>query len=146
VNHTRVSRQGLTVALGILLLAAGCARRDAVSGSSAATTAPAAKQTESTRLIGKWQRPDGGYVLDIRGTSEDGLLDAGYFNPSPIHVSKATWQRSEGGLAVFVELRDTGYPGATYRLQYRAADDKLAGAYTQPAVGQTFDVEFMRQP
>lgn len=141
----RISRHGLSVALGALVLAAGCAQREADS-SSATTNAPAAKQTESTRLIGKWLRPDGGYVLDIRGTSQDGLLDAGYFNPNPIHVSKATWQRSAAGLALFVELRDTGYPGATYKLQYRAADDTLAGAYTQPAVGQTFDVEFVRQP
>lgn len=142
----RISRHGLIVAVGALALASGCARREAENSSSAAATAPAAKQTESTRLVGEWLRPDGGYVLDIRGTSTDGKLDVGYFNPNPIHVSQATWQRSEGlGLEVFVELRDTGYPGATYRLQYRAADDKLAGAYTQPAVGQTFDVEFVRQ-
>ncbi len=146
LNRRRILKHFHTVALGALVLVAGCAQREAGSSSSAATTAPAAKPTEATRLIGKWQRPDGGYVLDIRGTSADGLLDAGYFNPNSIHVSKATWEQSAGGLALFVELRDTGYPGATYRLQYRAADDKLAGAYTQPAVGQTFDVEFVRQP
>lgn len=147
VNSMRISRHFLAVALGALVLAAGCARREPGNGSSAVPTAPAAQQTESTRLVGKWLRPDGGYVLDIRGTSQDGKLDTGYFNPNPIHVSQATWQRSEErGLVVFVELRDTGYPGATYHLQYRAADDRLAGTYTQPAVGQTFDVEFVRQP
>lgn len=144
VNGMRISRHCL--ALSALFLVAGCARReDGVS--PAATKPPAAKPAESARLIGKWQRPDGGYVLDVRGTSEDGKLDVGYFNPNPIHVSQATWERSgELDLSVFVELRDKGYPGATYRLLYRAAEDRLAGAYTQPAAGQTFDVEFARQP
>lgn len=133
------------MALGALLLVAGCARREAGRSSSPETRAPAAKQIESTLLIGKWQRLDGGYVLEIRGAAEDGRLDAGYFNPNPIHVAEATWKRSEAlDLVVFVELRDTGYPGARYVLHYRAADDTLSGTYTQPAVGQTFDVEFVR--
>ncbi|MSR62927.1 MAG: hypothetical protein EXS08_10835 [Planctomycetes bacterium] len=143
MNRTRSSL--LALALGTLLLTAACAQSAAGGGSAAPTTAP--KQAEEKRLLGKWRRPDGGYVLDIRAAAVDGILDVGYFNPNPIHVSQSTWERSgESDLAVFIELRDTGYPGATYRLQYRATDDTLAGAYTQPSVGETFDVEFARLP
>lgn len=122
----------------------GCSPRAA--SPATATNAAAARPVEAGRIVGKWLRPDGGYVLEIRAASADGKLDAGYYNPNPIHVSQATWRSSESlGLVVFVELRDTGYPGATYRLHLRAADDKLVGAYEQPAAGQTFDVEFERQ-
>lgn len=101
---------------------------------------------DAARLVGKWLRPDGGYVLEIRAAMEDGKLDAGYFNPNSINVAQATWRRSENlGFVIFVELRDKGYPGATYRLTYRAVDDKLTGAYHQPAYGETFAVEFTRQ-
>lgn len=142
-----LSGRSLTAALGAFVLVTGCTQREAEYAAPAETKAPAVEQTEVKRLIGKWLRPDGGYVLDIRGTSEDGKLDTGYFNPNSIHVSEATWQRSEElDLLVFVELRDRGYPGATYHLRYRAADDTLGGTYTQPAVGQKFDVEFVRQP
>jgi hypothetical protein len=128
------------------LLASSCAG-EAGSNPRPVAAAPAPQELESARLIGKWLRPDGSYVLEIRGASEDGKLDAGYSNPNPIHVAAATWERSqELGLIVFVELRDTGYPGATYRLQYRAEHDVLVGAYTQPSVGQTFEVHFVRQP
>lgn len=109
-------------------------------------SAPAVEKPDFTRVVGKWRRPDGGYLLEIRGVAEDGKLQAGYFNPNPIHVSQAWCKRSEDGrLAVFVELRDKGYPGATYHLQYRGGIDTLAGLYTQPAQQQTFEVEFARE-
>lgn len=99
-----------------------------------------------TNLVGKWLRPDGGYILELRGATDDGKLDAAYFNPRPIHVSASTWRRSdEIGLVVGITLTDRGYPGATYLLRYVAKDDKLVGAYNQPAANQTFDVEFERQ-
>lgn len=134
------------VLTGGVLLTTACTQQAAPAAGAASTNAPAVRPVESGKLIGKWLRPDGGYVLEIRAATPDGKLDAGYFNPNPIHVAQATWRTSESlGLVVFVELRDTGYPGATYRLHYRAADDKLSGAYEQPAAGQTFDVEFERQ-
>ncbi len=40
-------------------------------------------------LIGRWVRPDGGYTLLIKAVNEDGIIDAEYFNPNPINVSKA---------------------------------------------------------
>jgi len=105
---------------------------------------PAPTTGEVQRLAGRWVRPDGGYVLEIRHVATDGRLDVAYFNPSPIHVAQARVRTIDGPIEVFVELRDTNYPGATYRLVYEPRDDALFGVYTQPAVGQTFDVTFVR--
>ena len=97
-------------------------------------------------LQGKWQRGDGDYLIEIRSVDAGGKLDARYFNPRPIHVSRAEWRRENGGIHVFVELRDQNYPGATYKLRYRPEQDQLAGDYHQPLHQQTFDVYFIRQP
>ena len=37
-------------------------------------------------LMGRWQRTDGGYVIEIGRIDADGKLTAGYFNPRPINV------------------------------------------------------------
>ena len=97
------------------------------------------------RLIGRWVRPDGGYVLEIRSAQADGRLDAAYLNPRSIKVSRAEWRREEGRLLVFVELRDVNYPGSTYNLRYVPDKDRLVGAYYQAVQKQTFDVEFVKQ-
>ncbi len=90
-------------------------------------------------------RADGGYVLEIRGADISGVLDAGYFNPKPIRVSRAIWMQGGEGLQVAVELNDVGYPGATYVLKHDVPSDRLVGQYTQPQMQQTFDIEFVRQ-
>lgn len=97
------------------------------------------------KLVGRWLRPDGGYILEIRGFDGDGNLDTAYFNPRPIRVSQARAGGSPEDLRIFVELTDVGYPGATYELRYIAEQDVLAGSYYQPAVGQRFDVFFVRR-
>jgi hypothetical protein len=119
--------------------------------------APSSEKTASTlsdsmrlpaaadRLKGRWVRPDGGYIIEINGIESNGRMDARYYNPRPIHVSQATVSNEDGVAKVFIELRDTGYPGATYNLLYKPADDLLVGRYYQPAVGQTFDVFFVRR-
>jgi hypothetical protein len=98
------------------------------------------------KLVGRWRRDDGGYVLEIGGVDADGKLKVGYFNPKPINVSRAEYAGAGDSLAVFVELTDVGYPGATYRLIYEANRDILIGLYTQPSANQTFDVHFARMP
>ncbi len=116
---------------------------------AAAKPAPAAAADlpEAVRkLFGRWLRADGGYVLELRGGDRSGVLQAAYFNPKSINVSRAVWMQGGPGLQVAVELNDVGYPGATYVLTYDAQGDRLAGQYTQPQMGQTFEVEFMRQP
>jgi hypothetical protein len=96
------------------------------------------------KLPGKWLRPDGGYVLEIRSVAPDGKLDASYANPRPINVSRAEATQDGGATKVFVELRDVNYPGSTYTLVYQPENDQLAGIYYQAALQQQFDVFFER--
>jgi hypothetical protein len=96
------------------------------------------------RLKGRWFRPDGGYVIDIRNIDASGKMDAGYFNPRRINVSQAEASREGDAIKVFIELRDVNYPGATYNLAYDPQRDQLRGVYYQPALQQSFDVVFIR--
>ena len=96
------------------------------------------------KLVGRWRRTDGGYLIEVGGVDENGKLKVAYYNPKPINVSRAEYAGEGDSLALFIELNDVGYPGATYRLIYEAERDLLIGLYHQPSVGQTFDVFFMR--
>ena len=96
------------------------------------------------RLNGRWLRPDGGYVLEIRGADGGGAIEVAYLNPRPINVARAEATREGSALKLFVELRAPGYPGSTYTLTYDPKRDQLQGAYFQAALGQTFDVFFTR--
>jgi hypothetical protein len=104
-----------------------------------------APKADFERLVGDWLRPDGGYVISIRGIGPDGKADATYLNPRPIKVSRAEVTTSGSAVKLFVELRDIGYPGSTYELVYNPSDDSLAGIYFQAALGQRFDVVFIRK-
>jgi len=110
-----------------------------------AAVASKAEEVSAERLVGRWLRPDGGYVLEIRGAQANGRLEAAYLNPRPINVSRAEWRREGGHLQVFVELRDVNYPGSKYTLRYAPEQDRLVGDYFQAVQRQTFDVEFVRQ-
>jgi hypothetical protein len=101
-------------------------------------------QNDFQRLEGRWVRPDGGYVLELRNVKKDGSLTAAYYNPRPIRIYRAEASRKNGTLSVFVELRDVNYPGSTYTLQYDAVTDRLKGTYFQAVQRQTFDIEFVR--
>jgi len=106
---------------------------------------PAQKQEIPTELAGRWQRPDGGYILELTGIGPNGLVKASYFNPLSINVSRSRWEEKEGRLELFVELRDFHYPGSTCTLAYQPDRDRLVGIYYQAAIGQTFDVEFVKK-
>ncbi len=95
-------------------------------------------------LVGRWQRTDGGYIIEIRGIDTDGKIKAGYFNPRPINVSRAQASMQKGYIKVEVELRDTGYPGSRYTLIYDQSKDRLIGFYYHAVSGQSFDVLFIR--
>ena len=117
-------------------------------GSQSETEVPVSKQEDQITtepLIGRWVRPDGGYVLQIRSVQENGTLDAGYYNPRSINVYRAEWRREHGRLTVFVELRDKNYPGSKYTLHYFPEEDALAGTYFQAVHKQTFEIMFIRQ-
>jgi hypothetical protein len=95
-------------------------------------------------LNGRWLRPDGGYVLEIRAVDASGKIDAEYFNPKPINVAKAEATRAGSALKVFVELRAPNYPGSTYTLTYDPQQDQLQGIYFQALQQQNFNVFFVR--
>jgi hypothetical protein len=95
-------------------------------------------------LRGRWLRPDGGYILDIRDIQASGKIDAVYLNPRPITVARADATQDGAMLYVFVELHAPGYPGSTYTLTYDPQRDQLAGIYFQAALQQRFDVVFVR--
>ena len=40
-------------------------------------------------LKGRWMRNDGGYILSVKDVDPAGKMDAAYYNPRPINVSKA---------------------------------------------------------
>lgn len=142
----------LVFALTIGSLASSCSERSstAASGgtetntSSATPTNAAAAKTspEFEALKGKWERPDGGYVLEIRSVKPDGKMEASYFNPSPINISRAVTYREGTKRIVFVELNDENYPGCTYKLTFDPQHDQLFGQYYQATMQQTFDVTF----
>lgn len=71
-------------------------------------------------------------------------MDAGYFNPKPIHVAKAEASQDGVAMKVFIELRDVNYPGSTYTLTYNPENDQLSGIYFQALQQQSFEVFFTR--
>lgn len=108
------------------------------SGSNSSANAPDAQV-----LAGRWERSDG-YAIVVSAVHPDGRLDATYINPQrgPIKVSKAGYRRTGGRLSFELELRDEGYPGALYKLEYNAGQKTLGGTYYQPTADQTYEVVF----
>lgn len=108
------------------------------------TLSHAQDKPDFAALKGRWVRPDGGYVIDIRSVSANGQMQAAYFNPNPINVSQAEARRSGAAVTVFIELRGPGYPGSTYSLIHDPKSDELKGIYHQAVLQQDFDVVFVR--
>jgi hypothetical protein len=141
-----------TAFLGVtawLLLAAGCGQNtespEPVSGSApAATNAAPQIKPEFVKLLGKWVRPDGGYVLELKQVDAAGKFEAAYLNPDPINVERAQGVRDSEGTRLVVELRDENYPGCIYKLTYDEKNDQLFGTYYQAAMDQTYDIAFGR--
>ena len=104
----------------------------------------AATYAQFERLIGRWQRSDGGYVLAINTIAPDGVIDASYYNPKTIHVGKAEASREGDATKIFIELRDVNYPSSTYTLDYEPTNDQLKGIYYQAVERQRFPVAFAR--
>jgi hypothetical protein len=138
------------IAAAIILFRAG-----APPGAGSAPMSPAVQEARAPaitlaadsdfgRLKGRWLRPDGGYVLEIRDVDAGGTIEAAYLNPRPINVARAEATRNGSTVKVLVELRAPGYPGSTYTLTYDQPRDQLVGVYFQAAVGQSFDVVFVR--
>ena len=111
----------------------------------AATISQKKETPDFDRLVGSWVRPDGGYVIEIHKIHPDGKVDAAYFNPSPIHVSRSTVSEKDGIIELFIELQGKGYPGSTYTLKYNPEYDAMVGIYFQSVIQQPFDVIFQRK-
>ena len=61
------------------------------SAQSATADGPVRADPVFGALVGRWMRPDGGYVITIKAVDAGGTLDAGYANPNqlPFHLSAA---------------------------------------------------------
>jgi hypothetical protein len=95
-------------------------------------------------LKGRWFRTDGGYVVEIKSVDPGGQMQAAYYNPNPINVSRAEAARSGAAVTVFIELRAPGYPGSTYTLIHDPKSDELKGIYHHAGLQKNFDVVFVR--
>jgi hypothetical protein len=115
------------------------------SASDPTAAAGAAKTGRSFQeLVGRWVRPDGGYVLEIKSAQDNGPIEAAYFNPNPIHVARAEASREGSTVKVFIELRDENYPGSTYMLTHDVASDQLRGIYYQAVEHEQYSIFFQR--
>lgn len=118
------------------------AQTNILQGTAAAVAST--PEFELQKLVGRWLRQDGGYVLEISSVDARGKMEAAYFNPRPIHVARAEVSRDGIATKIFVELRDVNYPGSTYTLIYEPTNDQLKGIYFQAALKQQFEVFFQR--
>ena len=143
MSKSTVSRL-LGLALGLASIGAATAQGAAPVAKGAGAPAVAEKISMEV-LKGAWVRPDGGYMILIRSTGENGQLEAMYYNPNPLPFAKAQASRSGATLSAFFELQAGGYAGSTYHLTYDAASDRLKGTYYQAVVKQKFDVYFVRK-
>lgn len=137
-----------TFVLG-LALATSAPMSDIVSAQSNTITSGDSSKSASAdpgfiALQGRWVRPDGGYVITIKGVEASGKLDATYANPNLLPFSKAEASRDGTIIKVFLELRVGGYNGSTYTLVHDPATDLLKGTYFQAVAQQKFDVYFAR--
>lgn len=128
--------------LSTLVLACGFFAGPAFARDTAASSA--ASESGFDVLLDRWVRPDGGYMITIRGVEPDGKLDAAYANPRPLPFAEARASRDGQTIKLFFELRAGGYNGSTYTLIYDPANDVLYGIYYQAVARQRFNVYFER--
>jgi len=110
----------------------------------APTSVTAESKPDFKAVLGNWFREDGGYRLELTSAESNGQLQAAYFNPRPINVSLATVTNDGGTLKIRVELNDVGYPGCVYSLAHDRMNDRLIGTYFQAAMGETYEIMFVR--
>ena len=104
-------------------------------------------QSESAfgALPGRWVRPDGGYVINIKSVDASGKLDAAYANPNPLPFARAEaghgMARPSSFSSRFVPAATTDRPTP---LPTTRRADVLKGVYYQAVAQQKFDVFFTR--
>jgi hypothetical protein len=151
-KRSAAGKTGIALTVAIAAFAAFLWLKPKHPGSPSSAAAPAqavlapASQPKADfqRLKGSWVRPDGGYVVEVRGIEDTGRMDMSYFNPRSIHVARAEASQDGAATKVFIELRDVNYPGSTYTLAYNPQADRLEGIYYQAVLQQSFEVIFLR--
>ena len=86
------------------------------------------EQASVEQFAGEWTRSDGTYKLLI--TVESGKAVAQYFNPAAINVESTSVKEADDYLSLKIVLRDQGYNGSNYELQYIPEYRFLVGIYT----------------
>lgn len=105
-----------------------------------------AKLPERSDFYGDWTRGDGGYRMEIEASAEaESGVVARYFNPDPINVESAVFEEIDEQLLLTVVLRDEGYPGSSYQLEFVAERVALLGGYARPG-SQPSEVYFVKTP
>ncbi|MGZ0709879.1 hypothetical protein ACWPKO_16250 [Coraliomargarita sp. W4R53] len=90
------------------------------------------EQPSASQFAGEWTRSDGTYKMVV-SVSEDGAIATQYFNPAPINVESTTVATDEEGVVTLeIVLRDEGYPGSSYELQYLPQYHVIVGSYSIP--------------
>jgi len=149
------------VTVGFLLLLAGCGKSPESQNETLAPPAaspenpqrPAPKETAEAakalrafeKIKGRWLRPDGGYILEIKSVDAQGKMEAAYFNPNSIAVTNAVARLEGDDVKLLFELSGANYPGSRYELTYISAAGLMAGTYYQALLKQTFEVAFERE-
>jgi hypothetical protein len=144
---TKRRKIGIVVLAGIVLLSGLFLLQRPPQSPSFETKGTVYRDRDLARaqqLEGKWIRLDGGYTLVIDDVESDGTATAAYYNPRNIHVSEARWEMEKDRLNLFVELKDTHYPGSTYSLVYADDKDVLHGYYFQAVQQQNYEIRFVR--
>ncbi len=131
-------------AILICLFAATIGIVPASATAQVSANSPARSESVFGALLGRWVRPDGGYVINIRNVDAGGKLDASYANPHPLTFSRAEATLDGKSIHLFFELRAGGYNGSTYTLTYDPVSDTLKGVYFQAVAQQKFDIYFRR--
>ena len=152
ISSTKNNSSRILIAAGILLAALAAymfwpsALKSSEENNITPTPVASSKvpDVDKEKLVGRWQRTDGGYIIELKNPTQAGLIEAGYFNPNPIHVGKSAWQSKDGRLMIMVELQDQNYPGSLYNLEYQTQVDKLTGTYFQAVERVSYNVEFTR--
>ena len=80
--------------LSFLALTSGTVPATALA--QVAAKVPIQSESAFGALPGRWVRPDGGYVINIKSVDASGKLDAAYANPNPLREEVCPVMPEEG--------------------------------------------------